>query len=144
MRARWALAVVSALLALAVLLAGGRGGGGEGPGDGAGPAASTGGPKAGGEAEGASPGAPQVYESELPLEEEGARLLEGYRERGDCVLVRDGYLDLTGSTWGCVTQGEGWVEICIVRDGGDGGCSVATLHMDAEDVAAAVGAAAGT
>ena len=55
------------------------------------------------------------YESDRTLVEEGEAVLEGYRSRGDCVLARAGYLDLTGRTWGCVTQGAGWVEICIVR-----------------------------
>ena len=83
-----------------------------------------------------------VYESELTLVEEGAAVLEAYRARGDCVLASAGYLDLTGSTWGCVTQGEGWVEICIVQEDAEGdGCSVVVLHMDAEDVADAVGGA---
>lgn len=81
-----------------------------------------------------------VYESELTLVEEGAAVLEAYRARGDCVLASAGYLDLTGGTWGCVTQGEGWVEICIVQeDAGGDGCSVVVLHMDVEDVADAVG-----
>ncbi len=67
-------------------------------------------------------------------------MLEAYRARGDCVLASAGYLDLTGGTWGCVTQGEGWVEICIVQeDAGGDGCSVVVLHMDVEDVADAVG-----
>ena len=77
--------------------------------------------------------------SELPLEEEGSRVLERYRSRGDCVLAQAGYLDLTGRVWGCVVQGDGWAEVCLVEDGHDGnGCSVSVVRMDAEDVSGLV------
>ncbi len=77
------------------------------------------------------------YESELDLEEEASDLLEEYRQRGDCVVAQYGYLDLLGGTWGCVMQGEGWVEICLVQRGaGDARSDVVVWHMDAEDVAA--------
>lgn len=80
------------------------------------------------------------YESGLPLEGEGERLVEGYRARGDCVVAQAGYLDLAGSVWGCVMQGEGWVDICVVRDADQGkGSFVVIWHMDADEVGAAVG-----
>lgn len=82
------------------------------------------------------------YESGLSLEGEGERLVEGYRARGDCVVAQAGYLDLAGSVWGCVMQGEGWVDICVVRDVGQGeGSFVVIWHMDAGEAAAAVGQA---
>lgn len=73
------------------------------------------------------------YESPLSLEGEGARLVEEYGARGDCVMAQAGYLDLSGSVWGCVMQGGGWVDICVVRDveGGKGSC-VVVWHMDAD------------
>lgn len=77
--------------------------------------------------------------SELPLEEEGSRVLEGYRARGDCVLAQAGYLDLAGRVWGCVVQGDGWAEVCLVEEGNDGdGCSVSVVRMDAADVSGLV------
>ena len=77
--------------------------------------------------------------SELPLEEEGSRVLERYRARGDCVLAQAGYLDLTGRVWGCVVQGDGWVEVCLVEEGDDGGgCSVSVVRMDAADASGLV------
>ena len=77
--------------------------------------------------------------SELSLEEEGSRVLERYRARGDCVLAQAGYLDLTGRVWGCVVQGDGWVEVCLVEEGDDGGgCSVSVVRMDAADASGLV------
>lgn len=70
------------------------------------------------------------------VREAAAALLEERRAGGDCVLVRSGYLDLFGETWGCVLQGEGWVEVCVVSgDGDDTGSSVDVWRMGAEDVA---------
>lgn len=80
------------------------------------------------------------HKSELVLEKEASDLLEEYRRRGDCVVAQSGYLDLLGETWGCVMQGEGWVEICLVRRGAeDARSDVAVWHIDAEDVAAVCG-----
>lgn len=81
------------------------------------------------------------YESELSLVEEGERLLAGYDRRDDCVVAQAGYLDLAGRTWGCVMQGEGWVEICVVREvAGRDGSEVVSWRLEAED---AEGLAAG-
>ena len=143
MRARWAAGALAALLVLAILLSGGGGADEE---SGAGASAESGEsgrqvldevPEPVGNA--LSSAEASGYESERTLVEEGREVLERFRSRGDCVLARAGYLDLTGRAWGCVTQGEGWVEICIVREAPDGdGCSVVSWHMDAEDVAAVV------
>lgn len=73
-------------------------------------------------------------ESELPLVEEGEKVLEGYRLRGDCIVAQAGYLDLSGKVWGCVVQGAGWVELSVVREGDEGGSEVVTWRMDAADV----------
>lgn len=73
-------------------------------------------------------------ESGLPLVEEGEGILEGYRRRGDCVVARAGYLDLSGRVWGCVVQGAGWVEVSVVREGDEGGSEVFSWRMDADDV----------
>ncbi len=81
-----------------------------------------------------------VYESERSLADEGAIVLDEYRGRGDCVIAQMGYVDLLGTTWGCVLQGEGWADICLLQEAEDGcGCTVLVLHLDAEEVAAAVG-----
>ena len=73
--------------------------------------------------------------SERALVDEGERVLEGYRLRGDCIVARAGYLDLSGKVWGCVVQGAGWVELCVIREGDEGGSEVVSWHMDADDVA---------
>lgn len=73
--------------------------------------------------------------SERTLVDEGERVLEGYRLRGDCIVAQAGYLDLSGKVWGCVVQGAGWVELCVIREGDEGGSEVVSWHMDADDVA---------
>ena len=81
--------------------------------------------------------------SELGVCECAAGLLEERRVRRDCVIARAGYLDLLGRTWGCVLQGNGWVEVCLVTEAPDGrGSSVGVWRMDAADVARETGASA--
>ena len=73
---------------------------------------------------------------DLGVAEEGVEVLEEYEARGGCVLAQSGYLDLLGRSWGCVIQGEGWVDICVVQEGRDGeGSTLSVIHMDADDVA---------
>lgn len=83
----------------------------------------------------------QVAERRGSVEEVAGQLIEERRDSGDCVLARAGYLDVSGKAWGCLLQGSRWVEICIVveKDGGEG-CSVHTWRMDADEVAADLGA----
>jgi len=79
--------------------------------------------------------------SALDVCDEGTELLEGYADGGDCVLAQSGYLDLLGRSWGCVIQGEGWVDICIVQEGPSGeGSTRSVIHMDATDAAEELGA----
>ena len=80
-----------------------------------------------------------VYQSGQSVVEEGTDLLEEYEGRGDCVVAKAGYLDFLGGTWGCVFQGDSWVDICVVSEDADGeGCVVRVWHIDAEDAAEAV------
>ena len=68
--------------------------------------------------------------------DEAASVLEDRRARGDSLVVRSGYLDMFGGAWGCVLQGSGWVEVCLVSEYGDGeGSSVVTWRMLASDLA---------
>ena len=74
-------------------------------------------------------------ESVREVPEEAEALLEERRARGDCVVARSGYLDLLGGTWGCVLQGNGWSEVCVITERGEGdGCVVYTWTMRASDV----------
>lgn len=82
------------------------------------------------------------FRSDRDVREEASALLTDRREEGDCVLMRAGYLDLFGGTWGCVLQGVGWVEICLVGEEGDG-CVVGVWRMDVGDVARELGIASG-
>lgn len=59
-------------------------------------------------------------------------LLSAYRDRKDCLPAESGYLDLYGDAWGCVIQGDGWVDVCVLRGEAGGDASVATVvRMDA-------------
>ena len=72
--------------------------------------------------------------------DEAASVLEDRRARGDSLVARSGYLDMFGGAWGCVLQGSGWVEVCLVSEDGDGeGSSVVTWRMLASDLAGLAG-----
>ncbi len=64
--------------------------------------------------------------SSLGMCEEAQSVLSSYRERGGCVLARAGYVDLMGRVWSCTVQGDGWVDVVVVRSGEEGGGSVVT------------------
>ena len=51
------------------------------------------------------------------LEEGASQLLGEYAQDSACVLVQSGYLDLQGRVWGCVVTGQGWADICVVKQG---------------------------
>ena len=75
-----------------------------------------------------------TYLSPLDLQEEATKDLEGYREAGSCILLGSGYLGITGSSWGCLVQGDGWVEVRVVSQvEGDDGSRVMVAHMDVEE-----------
>lgn len=69
---------------------------------------------------------------------EAAAALSELRDQGDCVLVRAGYLDLSGRVWGCVVQGGGWSEVRVVRESGQGS-EVVTWRLDAAEAARSLG-----
>ena len=68
------------------------------------------------------------------VEEGASRVLEEYRDRRDCLLVRAGYLDFTGGVWGCVIQGDGWAEVCLVAEDDAGEAVVSRWRLDASDL----------
>lgn len=72
-----------------------------------------------------------AHVSELPVAEEADRLLGDYAGRKDCIVAQSGWLDLLGRTWGCVIQGEGWVDLCVVSEREAGGSEVGVMRMDA-------------
>lgn len=73
------------------------------------------------------------------VSEAAADLVREYEQRGDCVLVRSGYLDLSGRVWSMVVEGSGWVDVCIVQSSGDGTGKAKVMHMDAAEWAASLG-----
>ncbi len=82
------------------------------------------------------------FRSDRDVREEASELLADRREEGDCVLMRAGYLDLFGGTWGCVLQGVDWVEICLGGEEGDG-CGGGVWRMDVDDAVRELGATSG-
>lgn len=44
-------------------------------------------------------------------------LVARYEAGQPCLLRRAGYLDLFGEVWGCLVQGPGWVDLCVVQQG---------------------------
>lgn len=74
------------------------------------------------------------------VEQVATRLLCTYRDTGECVLASSGYLDLLGSVWGCVVEGDGWVEVCLVCERSqDDACKVIVLHMEPNEIAQVMG-----
>ena len=74
------------------------------------------------------------------MEQVATRLLRRYRDEGTCVLARSGYLDLSGAVWGCVIQGVGWTDVCVVSETREDRLSeVRVLRLTAEEVARQLG-----
>ncbi len=79
-------------------------------------------------------GSPISHDAEGNVVQAASAELERYRLRGDCVLCRAGYLDLLGDVWGCLVQGPGWVEMCVVEEHEDGiRSTVRTVRMEEEE-----------
>lgn len=76
------------------------------------------------------PGRMSVRGSEKDIDSCATDVLAGYRDARDCVLVRSGYLDLSGSVWSCTVRRHEGVEICFVCQRADGGSDVRVLRME--------------
>lgn len=64
------------------------------------------------------------------VEQAAYSLLVTYRDGvTPCVLAQSGYLDLLGNTWGCVIEGDGWVDVCVVRER-EGASTLRILRFD--------------
>ena len=103
------------------------------------PQASTGEPQASTDSQTALPldpskvtAPPQVRETALDVVASAAAELERYRSLENVVLVRAGWLDLLGNTWGCVVSGPGWVELCVVSELEPDTSQVKIVRMEAE------------
>ncbi len=74
------------------------------------------------------------------LEEGASQLLEEYAQQDACALAQSGYLDLQGQVWGCVVMGQGWADICVVKEGASGGAArVYCWRIDQDGVARDIG-----
>lgn len=76
-----------------------------------------------------------VHDEAGEVEQVATRLLASYRDEGNCVLVEASYLDLLGSVWGCVVQGDQWVDICVVEQTDESSSRVHVMRLDASEVA---------
>ena len=72
----------------------------------------------------------RYWESDRTLPEEAKELLASYQRAGNCTLAEADYLDLFGKTWGCVIQGDGWVDLCVVQEKDAGGSRARVTRMD--------------
>lgn len=71
--------------------------------------------------------------SNRSLPEEARDVLHAYQSQGSCLLKQAGYLDLLGNVWSCTVEGDGWVELVVIREGAKSACStVKTLHFEVE------------
>lgn len=73
----------------------------------------------------------EVREERYP-EEAGVAaqtVLGRYEADGMCLLASAGYLDLFGRVWGCVVEGPGWVDVCVVEETTEGTSVVRTVRM---------------
>ena len=74
------------------------------------------------------------------LEEGASQLLGEYAQDSACVLVQSGYLDLQGRVWGCVVTGEGWADVCIVKQADTGeAAQVYCWRIDQDSVTQGLG-----
>lgn len=75
------------------------------------------------------------YEEEGEVEQVAIRLLSSYQARSDCVLASSGYLDLFGSVWSCVVQGDGWADVYLVTQmEAKELCRVDVIHLGSDEV----------
>lgn len=75
----------------------------------------------------------QTWETKKSLQQAGEELLDLYKEKEHSVPVFSGYLDVLGKTWGCIFQGNGWTDICLVTDT-DAVRKVAICHMTTQEM----------
>lgn len=69
--------------------------------------------------------------SAASLEEGASDLLEAYSQQEGCALAQSGYLDMKGQVWGCVVVGQGWADVCMVKQtssSGEGDASLAQVY----------------
>ncbi len=74
-----------------------------------------------------------AYKTAKPLERSASLLVCQYRDLGTCLVLHAGYIDLLGNVWGCVVEGPGWVDVCVVSGESDDGSVVRIERMDPHD-----------
>ncbi|MBQ9059057.1 MAG: hypothetical protein IJ125_07725 [Atopobiaceae bacterium] len=71
------------------------------------------------------------YQQEGTLEFVAAQLLNTYKSRGDCALLRSSTLDLFGQVWGCLVRGGDWLEMVFIQSlSEEGPCEVRIVRIE--------------
>lgn len=74
-------------------------------------------------------GSVQVTQTEEGLTDSAEQLILSYRDERTCLLRSAGFLDLRGHVWGCVIEGPGWVDICVLEEGQGMTCTKRVIHL---------------
>lgn len=69
------------------------------------------------------------YTVNKSLKATGTELLRHYQNQRNCILLRAGYLDLLGHTWGFAVHGAGWADVCIIETAPHNATDVRIVHL---------------
>jgi hypothetical protein len=72
----------------------------------------------------------QTTEQGGSVSEQAAAELNRLSAEPMSVLARAGYLDLKGDVWSCTVTGDGWVEVVVLSEGGEGRCKRQSIRME--------------
>ena len=67
----------------------------------------------------AAPEGTRRFEVPSRIDRVASALVGVYRKTHVCLVREAGYLDLLGDVWGCVMEGPGWVDLCLVSASDD-------------------------
>ena len=73
-------------------------------------------------------GSVQVTQTEEGLTDSAKKMINSYRDERTCLLRSAGFLDLRGRVWGCVIEGPGWADICVLEEGQGMTCTKRVIH----------------
>ncbi|MDO4797311.1 MAG: hypothetical protein Q4A01_04730 [Coriobacteriales bacterium] len=68
------------------------------------------------------------FQTQCGVDKTATELVGAYRSARVCLLHEAEYLDMLGNAWGCVVEGPGWVDVCLVRAGQDDGKSTVSVE----------------
>ena len=74
-------------------------------------------------------GSVQVTQTAEGLTDSAEKLILSSRDEQTCLLRSAGFLDLMGRVWGCVIEGPGWADICVLEEGQGMTCTKRVIHL---------------